>query len=27
LTAESAIGLITNMAGSTPYEELRLKGK
>ena len=25
--AESAIGLITNMAGSTPYEELRLKGK
>src|SRR5262249_9903675 len=24
---ESAIGLITNMAGSTPYEELRLKGK
>src|SRR5215467_3559067 len=25
--AESAIGLITNMAGSTPYEELRLKSK
>jgi peptide/nickel transport system substrate-binding protein len=25
--AESAIGLITNMTGSTPYEELRLKGK
>jgi len=25
--AESAIGLITNMASSTPYEELRLKGK
>ena len=25
--AEPAIGLITNMAGSTPYEELRLKGK
>ena len=24
--AESAIALITNMAGSTPYEELRLKG-
>ncbi len=25
--AESAIGLITNMAGSVPYEELRLRGK
>ena len=25
--AESAIGLITNMAASAPYEELRLKGK
>ena len=25
--AESAIGLITNMATSAPYEELRLKGK
>lgn len=25
--AESGIGLITNMAGSVPYEELRLKGK
>jgi len=25
--AESAIGLIPNMAGSAPYEELRLKGK
>ena len=25
--AESAIGLITNMAGSAPYEELRLKTK
>lgn len=24
---ESGIGLITNMAGSVPYEELRLKGK
>ena len=25
--AESALGLITNMAGSAPYEELRLKGR
>jgi hypothetical protein len=25
--AESAIGLITNMAASAPYEELRLRGK
>ena len=25
--AESGLGLITNMAGSVPYEELRLKGK
>jgi peptide/nickel transport system substrate-binding protein len=25
--AEPALGLITNMAGSAPYEELRLKGK
>ena len=25
--AESAMGLITNMATSAPYEELRLKGK
>ena len=25
--AESAIGLITNMAASAPYEELRLKSK
>ena len=25
--AESAIGLIANMAASAPYEELRLKGK
>ena len=25
--AESGIGLITNLAGSVPYEELRLKGK
>jgi len=25
--AESAIGLITNMAASAPYEELRLKAK
>ena len=25
--AESGIGLITNMAASAPYEELRLKGK
>jgi peptide/nickel transport system substrate-binding protein len=25
--AESALGLITNMAGSAPYEDIRLKGK
>jgi hypothetical protein len=25
--AESGMGLITNMASSAPYEELRLKGK
>ena len=25
--AESGLGLITNMAGSAPYEDLRLKGK
>ena len=25
--AESAIGLITNMSSSAPYEELRLKAK
>ena len=27
LVAESALGLITNMAGSAPYEDIRLKGK
>jgi hypothetical protein len=25
--AEPALGLITNMAGSAPYEDIRLKGK
>ena len=25
--AESALGLITNMAGSAPYEDIKLKGK
>jgi hypothetical protein len=25
--AESAIGLITNMSSSAPYEDLKLKGK
>jgi len=24
--AEPALGLITNMAGSAPYEDIRLKG-